>query len=643
MSITMTPQASIRLVNVPFESDEKHNLYFADKKSQLAYFNGLEGYTFADYTYIKKDSAIKIALNYELVKNYNYLYYNNYQQTISDKGLTADPRTVFCYIVDKEYVNENTTKLYIKTDNFQTYLTEILSDKSSISYIERQHLSKAEDYILGASMIDEGLETGDYIQEAVVESDVLSGNKFNCLVKGPGSTDYTHEEITLSEYLKGLIIIGVTNPQIGKLQIPGNYSSLGGSFHGLHYLVFSTVQSARQFLDYASANGQAERIYTVFMLPAKYAEDFLKTTFTDTVKIYVDEGNEQSITYSFTFFTPLMSTLSSVEFGTMVMNINNYTKFRYITEPDNSYDPHNNKVLQSPYHYMLLSDSNGNVNKLDYELFKDRLNATLSIQGSFAQGGSIICVPKDYKGQDTNYDELITLTKYPTCSWNTDSYVNWLTQTAVQRNNSADRLLVDRKVSRRKAVVNGVLDLAGQIISLFNPVKVKGGGFTTRLGSGSVNPAGEALSGAGGIYNSVEQFAEAGRTYDRGIEDLEAQRLEHSLVPNAIGNGSAAPDVMFSLDTFKFKVQHMGISGERAKQIDEYFDRFGYAVNKNDNLYQAITSRSKWNYIKTVDCVLKADIPDENLNEIKAMFNNGITIWKNPSEIYRYDLGAENV
>ena len=87
-------------------------------------------------------------------------------------------------------------------------------------------------------MIDEGLETGDYIQEAVVESDALGGNKFNCLVKGPGSTDYTHEEITLSEYLKGLIIIGVTNPQIGKLQIPGNYSSLGGSFHGLHYLVF---------------------------------------------------------------------------------------------------------------------------------------------------------------------------------------------------------------------------------------------------------------------------------------------------------------------------------------------------------------------------------------------------------------------
>ena len=106
MSITMTPQTSIRLVNVPFESDEKHNLYFANKKSQLAYFDGLTGYTLSDYTYIKKDSSIKIGLNYELAKRYNYLYYTNYQQTISDQGLTSSPKTIFCYIVSMEYINE---------------------------------------------------------------------------------------------------------------------------------------------------------------------------------------------------------------------------------------------------------------------------------------------------------------------------------------------------------------------------------------------------------------------------------------------------------------------------------------------------------------------------------------------------------
>ena len=634
MSITMTPQTSIRLVNVPFESDEKHNLYFENKTSQLAYFDSLTGYTLSDYTYIKKDSSIKIGLNYELAKRYNYLYYTNYQQTISDQGLTGSPKTVFCYIVSMEYINENTTKLYIKTDNFQTYLTEILSDKTSISYIERQHLSKAEDYILGASMIDEGLETGDYIQEAVVESDVLNGNKFNCLVKGVGTTEYTEEEVTLSEYLKGVIIIGVTNPQIGKLQIPGNYSAIGGSFHGLHYLVFATVQSARQFLDYASANGQSERIYTVYMLPARYAEDFLKTTFTDTVKIYIDEGNEQNVTYTFTFYTPLLDTMGSIEFGNMIMNINKYTKFKYITDPDKSYDPHNNKVLQSPYHYMLVSDSNGNVNKLDYELFKDRLHATLSIQGTFAQGGSVICVPKDYKGQSVNYDELITLTKYPTCSWNTDSYVNWLTQTAVERSNQ--RGYLDDKYRTSKTVTD-IATAAAAIGTAFTTASVLAAPTLTTKGIGAL---------AGGLMTAIGSGVKGAgltRDYDKSIADMEAARFEHSLAPNSIGNGSATPDVMFSLNTFNFKVQHMGISGERAKQIDEYFDRFGYAVNKNANLYQAITSRSKWNYIKTVDCVLKGDIPDENLSEIKAMFNNGVTIWKNPDEIYRYDLGAQNV
>ena len=634
MSITMTPQTSIRLVNVPFESDEKHNLYFENKSSQLAYFDSLTGYTLSDYTYIKKDSSIKIGLNYELAKRYNYLYYTNYQQTISDQGLTGSSKTVFCYIVSMEYINENTTKLYIKTDNFQTYLTEILSDKTSISYIERQHLSKAEDYILGASMIDEGLETGDYIQEAVVESDVLSGNKFNCLVKGPGTTEYTEEEVTLSEYLKGVIIIGVTNPQIGKLQIPGNYSAIGGSFHGLHYLVFATTQSARQFLDYASANGQSERIYTVYMLPARYAEDFLKTTFTDTVKIYIDEGNEQSVTYTFTFYTPLLDTMGSIEFGNMVMNINKYTKFKYITDPDKSYDPHNNKVLQSPYHYMLVSDSNGNVNKLDYELFKDRLHATLSIQGTFAQGGSVICVPKDYKGQSVNYDELITLTKYPTCSWNTDSYVNWLTQTAVDRSNQRGYLDEKYRVNKISAEVAKIASGIGGAITAASIMA--GPGLTTKTAGALV---GATVSAIGAGITSMNLT----RDYDKSIADMEAARFEHSLAPNSIGNGSATPDVMFSLNTFNFKVQHMGISGERAKQIDEYFDRFGYAVNKNANLYQAITSRSKWNYVKTVDCVLKGDIPDENLSEIKSMFNNGITIWKNPDEIYRYDLGAQNV
>ena len=99
--------------------------------------------TFTDYSYVKKDNAIKIELNYELAKNYNYLYYDNITQT--NTGLTN--KRIFAFITGMSYVNENTTKIFIKTDVIQTYLTEILSDTTSVSYINQQHVKKSDDVI----------------------------------------------------------------------------------------------------------------------------------------------------------------------------------------------------------------------------------------------------------------------------------------------------------------------------------------------------------------------------------------------------------------------------------------------------------------------------------------------------------------
>lgn len=87
----------------------------------------------------------------------------------------------------------------------------------------------------------------------------------------------------------------------------------------------------------------------------------------------------------------------------------------------------------------------------------------------------------------------------------------------------------------------------------------------------------------------------------------------------------------------------MTITGERAKQIDEYFDRFGYTVNRNANLVQAIKCRKYWNYVKTAECNIKADIPDEDLAEIKIIFNEGITFWKDANYFYKYNEGANNI
>lgn len=78
----------------------------------------------------------------------------------------------------------------------------------------------------------------------------------------------------------------------------------------------------------------------------------------------------------------------------------------------------------------------------------------------------------------------------------------------------------------------------------------------------------------------------------------------------------------------------MSIKQEYAKIIDDFFTMFGYKVNtlKIPNL----NSRSQWNYIKTNNCNILGEIPQEDLQKLKNMFNGGLTLWHNPNTFLDY-------
>ena len=82
----------------------------------------------------------------------------------------------------------------------------------------------------------------------------------------------------------------------------------------------------------------------------------------------------------------------------------------------------------------------------------------------------------------------------------------------------------------------------------------------------------------------------------------------------------------------------MSVKSEYAKIIDDYFTMYGYKVNslKIPN----ITGRTYWNYVKTIGCNFEGNIPQGDLNEIKNMFNRGITLWHNPT--YYLDYSQSN-
>ena len=118
------------------------------------------------------------------------------------------------------------------------------------------------------------------------------------------------------------------------------------------------------------------------------------------------------------------------------------------------------------------------------------------------------------------------------------------------------------------------------------------------------------------------------------VTDTVKEVYQHSLVPDAVEGSLNSGDVTSAVKGLRLHAYRMGITQEYAKIIDHYFDMYGYKINylKTPN----ITGRTNWNYVKTIGANIEGDIPEDHLNEIKSIFNNGVTLWHNASTYLDY-------
>lgn len=212
----------------------------------------------------------------------------------------------------------------------------------------------------------------------------------------------------------------------------------------------------------------------------------------------------------------------------------------------------------------------------NYNIFKYELfsqaNPAFTCEMAISMGASIRLVPRDYKNMNYNYDESIPLAKFPTCDWSSDSFTNWLTQNAV--------------------------NIGSQVISA------------------GVNIATGNVAGlAGQIGNVIGGFYEA------------------SLQPSLEG-GNNNGDVNFASKSNTFQLHHMRCKTEYMQIIDNYFSMFGYKTNRLK--IPNIVGRPNWNYVKTIDCNITGDFPQQDIQTLKNMMDNGVTFWHNPSTFLDY-------
>ena len=96
--------------------------------------------------------------------------------------------------------------------------------------------------------------------------------------------------------------------------------------------------------------------------------------------------------------------------------------------------------------------------------------------------------------------------------------------------------------------------------------------------------------------------------------------------PNSIK--TTGNDTLFNLVNSNRKVDiiEYGLDFRYKTRIHDYFVKYGYKVNKWETIN--VNSRKYFNFIKTNTCnIVGEKIPHEYLEEIKDIFNRGLTVW----------------
>ena len=255
-----------------------------------------------------------------------------------------------------------------------------------------------------------------------------------------------------------------------------------------------------------------------------------------------------------------------------------------ITRPTtlNGYTPKNNKLFCYPYAYVYVDNNTGISSTFRYEDFANA-SPKFYMAGALGQGCTVKLCPVSYKKYTTDaevFEYGITGAKYPICAWSSDYYTNWVTQNAVNMGLS---------------VGSGLLS-AGVNASYGN----------------YVGAASNLLSSIGGVM---------------------AQRYQAQVHPDQAKGNTNSSDILVGWERY-YTVDCMSVRSEIARTIDDFFTMFGYKVNRVK--VPNITGRRNWNYVKTIGCYIDGDIPQADMQEIKDMFNRGVTLWHNPSTFADY-------
>lgn len=499
--------------------------------------------TASDYSFIRQhNNNIFTGFTYEQCLQANYIAFQN--KDYSNKWF-------FAFIDEVNYSGESNTEIRYTIDAWSTFFDNW---QKQPCYITRQHVN---DDTIGANLIDENLNVGEVEAINVVKDDSLDNTYGYYIIVGStwdiGDNENESSQVVGSSLYNGLI-------SAEKLfVIP---ASLGST-------IVDAVKNLQLFIFQSAKDGHLADIRNVYIVP-----NFCISPA--DLQLHEKTTGE----YTCTYYTLNIG----VDIPSLKLQATCTTNYR-------GYKPKNNKCFIYPYHYLFVTNNNGNNNIYKYENFSNFFSPEFKIILIMMPGCSGRVIPHNYKGVSDNVDESLPLAKYPICEWNCDAYINWLSANAVN-------------------IPTQIMGITKNLSS-----QVQNGGIGSTAGSIASN----IINVAGNIANIIGAFYSA------------------SLLPSIQG-GNNTGDVNFVSNATNILIYEYKVKDQYLKVIDEYFTRFGYRIN--EVTMPNIVGRRNWNYIEipSSESIGYGTVPSQYMEQINNACRKGVTIWHNHDNLGNFNL-----
>lgn len=261
-------------------------------------------------------------------------------------------------------------------------------------------------------------------------------------------------------------------------------------------------------------------------------------------------------------------------------NYENFESTIKVGEKIDGYIPKNKKLFTYPYNFCNVSSSSGD--SCDY-LFEYGYSSTFTIYKSAVNTPNALLTNNGYRGISVNEIDTVGLNSFPLCSWTENGYLQYF---ATQAQADATKSLL------------ALGSTALGSVATENPIPIVGGVITV----------GSKLA---------------------DISNIKRQ-------PQKIQGNTNTSNLYVNNNIFGFTIMRKSVRHEYAEIVDNYFNVYGYATKRTG--IPNINSRPHWNYTKTDGCVIKGSVPADDMKKICSIYDNGITFWKNGSEVGNYDL-----